>query len=314
MRTLHIRWSTFATSMLVTSAFGLLAHCGGGSSGGSTVSSTPHPSLDAGDLADASAQAAHPMTCDEHTPCSAGGAVMCCSGVCVDTSSDLSNCAACGKSCSSGQFCNGAGCDDAIIANICHNPKGTVVLDQIDVDDMAGSTVGTALSSQCMPAPKIVTLDQGAHGLVDPGTGRPTLGGGNTFVAGGGAFGQRAINYIELTAPVSPVYLHTDGTTAQIIDRATGTNVVDTKSANLTAHHDFFYVQLSVEPESGSLVFSIEGINGPGTQAAAYYVSAVVMPKLSTYTKTWYVFEWTDANNDSVANNGDTYTMVGSGP
>jgi Stigma-specific protein, Stig1 len=316
MRTSYIRWSTLATGMLVTGALGLLAHCGGGSNGASPVASDPPSTSDGGvNRTDASTQAAaHPIPCDTHTPCTAGGAVTCCGGFCVDISADPANCGSCGNSCSSGQFCDGTGCDQAIIANVCHNPRGTVVLDQIDVDDMAGIAVGEALSSHCMPAPKIVQLSQDAGGVVDPGTGRPTTGGGNTFIAGGGAFGQRAINYIELSAPVSPVYLHTDGTTAQIIDRASGASIVNTKNASLNEHHDFFYIQLAVEPESGTLTFAVEGINGPGTQAAAYYVSSVIMPNLSTYTKSWYVFEWTDANNDSLANNGDTFTMDGSGP
>ncbi len=322
MRNSYIRRSTLATGMLATGALALLAplleHCGGGSNGASPVNSAP-PSPEAGveagvNRTDSGTQALVRIPCDADTPCKAGGAVMCCSGFCIDTSSDLANCGACGKSCSSGQFCDGTGCDDAIIANVCHNPKATVVLDQIDVDDMAGTTVGTALSSQCMPAPKMASVSQAASGVVDPNTGRPTLGGGNTFIAGGGAYGQRAINYVELTASLSPVYLHTDGTTAQIINRESGNNLVEVKNATLTAHHDFFYFQLSVEPESGTLTFSIEGIEGPGTQAAAYYVSAVIMPKVNTFTKTWYVFEWTDANNDSVANDGDTFTMVGAGP
>ena len=88
--------------------------------------------------------------------------------------------------------------------------------------------------------------------------------------------------------------------------RATGTNVVNVMNADLGAHRDYFYVQLAVEPQSGTLCFSAEGIEGSGTQAAGYYVPAVIGPSLSTYTKTWYVYQWVDTNADSIANDGDS--------
>ncbi len=263
---------------------------------------------------DAAPDAAPLISCDAQTPCADSGALTCCGGFCVDTSKDPANCGQCGNACSVTQFCDGTGCDDAILANVCDNPSGTVVLDPYAVDDQAGIAMGTALTSYCVSPPTLVQLSQDAGGVVDPGTGRPITGVGNTFIAGGGSFGQNGIAYIELSAPISPVYLHTDGTTAHITVRATATDVVDTLNANLTAQHDFFYVQLAVEPQSGTLCFSAVGIEAPGTQAAGYYVSAVIGPALSTYTKTWYVFEWADTNVDSTADDGDTFTLLASGP
>jgi hypothetical protein len=263
---------------------------------------------------DAAPDAAPPISCDAQTPCADSGTLTCCSGFCVDTSKDPTNCGQCGNACSLTQFCNGTGCDDAILANVCDNPLGTIVLDPYPVDDEAGIAMGTALTSYCLSPPTLVQRNQTAGGVVDPVTGRPITGVGNTFIAGGGSFGQNGIAYIELSAPISPVYLHTDGTTAHITVRATGMDVVDTLNANLTAQHDFFYVQLAIEPQSGTLCFSAVGIEAPGTQAAGYYVSAVIGPALSTYTKTWYVYEWTDTNGDSIADNGDTFAMVASGP
>jgi Stigma-specific protein, Stig1 len=263
---------------------------------------------------DSAPEAAPPIHCDTQTPCTDAGAVRCCQGVCVDTSADPANCGQCGNACSAVQFCDGTGCDDAIVANVCDNSRGTVVFDPFAVDNEAGVALGGTLTSYCVKVPTLVQVGQDAGGVIDPVTGRPLTGVGNTFIAGGGSFGQRGINYIELTASISPVYLHTDGTTAQIVVRATTTNVVDTLNADLDAHHDFFYIQLTVEPQSGTLCFSAEGINGPGTQAAGYYVAAVIGPHLSTYTKTWYVVEWKDTNGDSIANFGDMFIPVASGP
>ncbi len=310
MQKCHTRRCILATGILATSAFGLLVNCGGGGSNGGVPVDAVHPSPDGG----MATQVARPIPCDTNTPCKAGGSVACCNGFCADTSANPKNCGACGTSCSGEQFCDGKGCEDAVISNVCANPRATVVLDHLGVDDMAGVSMGAALASHCMPAPKMAQMAQDAGGVVDPATGRPTTGVGDTFVAGGGSYGQNGIAYIELTSPVSPVYLNTDGTTAHIKNRATGTDVVETMNAELTAHHDFFYVQLAVEPESGTLCFSAVGIEGPGTQAAGYYASTVIVPNLSMYTKAWYVFEWTDSNNDSTANEGDKFTMVGSGP
>jgi len=263
---------------------------------------------------DSAPEAASGTPCDTQTPCADAAGVACCSGFCVDTTRDPANCGQCGRSCSSGTFCDGTGCDPATLANVCKNPRGTVVLDPYTEDNEAGISLGATLVSHCLSAPTIAQLGQDAGGVTDPITGRPTTGVGNTFIAGGGSYGQRGVNYIELTAPISPVYLQTDGTTAQIVVRATGTNVVSVMNADLGAHRDYFYIQLAVEPQSGTLCFSAEGINGSGTQAAGYYVPAVIGPSLSTFTKTWYVYQWVDTNADSIANSGDEFDLVSSGP
>lgn len=328
MRIFHAKSLTAVAWVVGTSSLSLLA-CGGGSDAptgsvdtgpGVDPSGDAKPPIDgstrdAGATADAASEPAAPppIPCDAQQACSDAGASTCCNGFCVDTSRDPANCGQCGRACASGQFCDGTQCDDAILSNVCANPRGTVSLDSYDGDNAAGVSLGKTLTTNCTPAPTIVELSQASEGVVDPSTGRPVTGVGNTFIAGGGGFGQNGIAYIELQAPISPVYLHNDGTTSKIIVRATGASAVETMDSDLTAQHDFFYVQLAVEPQSGTLCFSAVGILAPGTQAAGYYVSAVIGPNLSTYTQRWYVFEWTDANGDSVANAGDTFTMIASG-
>ena len=59
--------------------------------------------------------------------------------------------------------------------------------------------------------------------------------------------------------------------------------MVTTAVTALTAHHDFFYVQLSVEPKSGTLCFSAVGMLSPGTAAAGYYAGVELIPNRAKY-------------------------------
>ncbi len=272
--------------------------------------------LDGGADVDAH-EAGIPCDVDAQTPWVGASTVKCCSGFCTDTALDPANCGACGAGCTTKQFCTGTACADAILANVCANPKGTVVLDPFAADDEAGISVGAALTTTCVPATTIVQLSQDAGDVVDPNSGRPITGVGNTFIGGGGGYGlgQRGVAYLDQAA-LSALYLYYNGSgdTYQIQNRSNGSSVVDAGGSTLTAHHDFFYVQLTVEPQSGTLCFSVVGIEAPGTQAGGYYVATQLIPNRATYTASWYVYEWTDTNNDSIANAGDTFTMVGSGP
>ncbi len=84
---------------------------------------------------------------------------------------------------------------------------------------------------------------------------------------------------------LSPIFLTSDGTTGQIRNRVANTAIVTTPVNLLTDHHDYFYVQLAVEPVSGTLTFSGVGMLGPGTQAVGYYTAAELVPNRAMYTK-----------------------------
>jgi Stigma-specific protein, Stig1 len=256
-----------------------------------------------------------PIPCDAQASCSTDASpVMCCGGYCVDTAKDPANCGQCGNGCTANQFCTGTACDDAIIANLCANPSATVVFDPYDIDNEAGASMGAALHTVCVPATSVVQLPQTAPGVLDPsGSERPITGVGNTFIAGGGPHGQNGNDYMELEANLSPLYLRNDGTNSRILTRA-GTEVLNVPDTTLSEHHDYFYVQLAVEPQSGTLCLSGVGILGGGTQAAGYYTATELIPHRANYTASWYVFEWQDSNNDSIAGALDTYTMKTAGP
>jgi hypothetical protein len=275
--------------------------------GGGTVDGAMEAGLDAG--LDATPPG---PPCDAQAACNSDAStVMCCGGYCIDTSKDPANCGQCGNACTAQQFCTGTACDDAIIANVCANAKGTVALDPYDTDNDAGVAIGAALAASCVPATTIVDVSQFATGVTEVGSGRPITGPGNTFITGGGGYGQTGVQYMEQS--LTALYLTGDGTTGQIRKRD-GTAIVDVQGSTLTSQHDFFYVQLTVEPKSGTLCFSGVGMLSPGTLAAGYYVGSVMIPNRSTYTSSWYVYQWDDTNGDSVADNGDTFSLVMQGP
>lgn len=253
-----------------------------------------------------------PCDVDAADTCIGPETVACCAGFCTDTALDPQNCGACGNACKSQQFCTGTACDNVELANVCDNPRGTIVLDPFPVDNAAGIAVGNAVASACA-MPSFLQSPQGTAGVTDPATGRPLLGSGNTFINGGGGYGngQRGVAYLD-TEGLSPLGVRFVGTAFQVFVRASNANVVSVDQSLLTAHHDFFYVQLAVEPVSGTLCFSTVGILGPGTQAGGYFVSTTLVPNRATYMGSWYVYEWTGGDDAGIPGATDTFTQVAS--
>jgi hypothetical protein len=195
---------------------------------------------------------------------------------------------------------------------LCANPQATVVLDAFQVDNQAGTALGAALAAGCNPPPMVQPVSQHAPGVLETDAGRPSTGGGNTFVAGGGAYGQLGVSYLD-NQGLTPVYLTTDGTTAQIIQRAPGVVLANTNVSDLNAHHDFFFIEIAVEPITGTACFIGAGILAPGTAAAGYFGASQLVPNHSGDTHAFYVVEWTDTNGDSIPNAGDAFDVKASG-
>jgi hypothetical protein len=312
MRTTHTG-ATAGLGAVVLGCFGALVHCGGGGSSASPPGDVPQmttKSDDDGGTTDASAHSTNPP-CDAKNACTGASTVQCCDGFCVDTAKDPNNCGKCGAVCTENQFCTGTSCNSAVIANVCDNARATVALDPYSEDNEAGAAMGTALMSDCVPATQVLQTAQSTSGVLDPDSGRPITGAGDTFVTGGGGYGQQGVAYME--SSITPLHLWGDGTTGEIRTQSDAA-LVSTPVTNLTAHHDYFYVQVSVEPQSSTLCFSSVGMLGPGTLAAGYYTSTELVPNRSKYTASWYVYEWTDTNSDSVPNAGDTVRQGMAGP
>jgi hypothetical protein len=265
-----------------------------------------------GDAAGTNVEAGIP--CDAASGCT--GSLTCCSSFCVDVSRDPRNCGACGNGCSATQFCTGTQCDDAVFTNVCANASVTVVNDPFGIDEEAGASLGLSLAANCPDAGIAVSIvSQTQAGVLVPGDAgwRPNTGGGTTIVAGGSWWGQLSVAYMD-DSGLTPVYLTNDGTTAHIYQRATGVPLVTAAEGTLTAQHDFFILELAVEPSSGTLCFFGEGILGAGTVAAGYFGSQVLVPGRTGFNEPWYVYEWTDTNNDMTPDKGDTFGLVAKGP
>ncbi len=298
-----------------------LVHCssstGGGETGGGQPPLDSGSRLDAntaadGRVQDAGVEAAPRIPCDAANACSAP--LTCCSDFCVDTSRDPQNCGACGTACGGTQFCTGVACEDAVFKNVCANGAATVLTDPYPVDIEAGVQLAMALPSCTDGGVDVAVVPQTQQGVLVPvgDAGRPNTGVGNTLVAGGSWWGQMSVAYMDNTG-LTPVYLTNDGTTAHIYQRSSGVALVTADESTLTAQHDFFILEVAVEPISGTLCLFGEGILSAGTAAAGYYGANVIVPGRSAYSSSFYVYEWTDTNNNMVPDQADTFTLIGQG-
>lgn len=247
-------------------------------------------------------------TCTGTSGCGMGET--CCNNkFCTNLAKDPQNCGACGTSCGASQFCSGASCNDALVKNVCQNASGTVVLDGIDVDQDAGTTVGAVLKADCTSM-NLASISQGQNGSMDPSSGRPELGPGNTYIAAGGSFGQKAVAYMN-GARNAPVYTMDDGQNVSFIRTADNSTIIKAAITTLTTHHDYFLVYAAAEPVSGTLVFAVYGLYPAGTAAGAVWLKSQTVSSLSNH---YYVFQWDDTNNNGMADppGTDTYKQLDS--
>jgi hypothetical protein len=247
------------------------------------------------------------QTCTDNSQC-ATDETCCNSKYCSNLKKDPQNCGACGTACGPKQYCSGTACFDALVNNLCQNASASVVLDSITTDEEAGTTISTAMKAGC-PQVTIGTIQQGAAGSMDPQSGRPLLGPGNTYVAAGGGYGQKAVAYMN-GARNAPVYTIDDSQNISFVRASDNGTIVKTALSALTAHHDYFLIYAAAEPVSGTLVFAVYGLYGPGTTAGAFWFQTEISTKVSTYTKQYYVYEWTDTNNDGAPNPTDTFNLI----
>lgn len=269
---------------------------------------------EASDAAGASDVVDSGIPCDAASGCT--GSMLCCSSQCVDVAHDPRNCGSCANACSATQFCTGTLCDNAVFTNLCANESITVVDDPYPPDNDAGASLGLAIAASCPDAGIAVSIvPQTQPGVLVPGDAgwRPNTGVGTTLVAGGGSYGQLSVAYMDDSA-LTPVYLTNDGTTSHIYQRSTGLAVVTANDSTLGPQHDFFVLEIAVEPQSGTLCFFGYGIYQAGTLAAGYFGSQVLVPNYASYLAPWYVYEWTDTNNDMTPDNGDAFDLVAEGP
>jgi hypothetical protein len=127
-----------------------------------------------------------------------------------------------------------------------------------------------ALVASCSPAVTATVVSQDAGIANDPISGRPIAGPGDTLVMAGGSYGQITMADPD-SAGLTRLSLAGDGANnLAFFLRATNTAVVSAPFSTLTASHDFFGLELTVEPLCGALSYTGSGMYVPGTAAAAY--------------------------------------------
>jgi hypothetical protein len=160
-------------------------------------------------------------------------------------------------------------------------------------------------------------VDPASSGVVNPVTGAPITSGGNMIVSLGGPYGQKPLEYLE-NNKFTPVYVKYEGPNATYYGRAAVAGdpdpvlLTDLQSA-LTADHDYFVIELAIEPLSRTPYFAIYGFFSPGTAAASWYFINKVLADLSQYPKAYYVIEWSDQDGDHAPSAPDTFTERASG-
>lgn len=239
----------------------------------------------------------------------------CCGDECVDTERDIAHCGGCSQGCEGTEFCGSSGCTDAVMANFCKNYKGAVVLDGQSGDDAESAILLPELENGCSPAPAMRFVSQDTPGVLNPWTGQPVAGGNDVLVTIGSAYSNRLVRYLETNriAPVYQVYIPEPVETFEFRRSGTDALLVTTAVATETDTEGYFLIEAVRDPASGTLVVVAYGYWAGGTAAAAWFLANVMLPDLSNFTDTWYIYRWENANVDLRPDAGDTFTPINSG-
>lgn len=271
---------------------------------------------------------------EEGQSANCGSGLICCSLHCTDIAINSDHCGACGTDCGSGEFCGidacadgqgGAGgasaapcvaCHPTTLANICSIAKAVVILDTTknegDGNRVPGRAIGAALEAKCSPTPALSEAEQDSVEALNFTTGRPVSGGRELLVVAGGPFYQNLEGYVEEQG-IAPLYLFFDDTNTEFRKRADDSPVASLAIAGDHDSHDFFLIQFMRDATSGSLVLNAQGFWLSGTVAAAFQLKEGMLPTLNTFDKAWYVYEWTDMNDDKLPDLNEI-TLKASGP
>ena len=232
----------------------------------------------------------------------------CCSGRCVDTTRDVAHCGGCGGpsspyTCAPNEFCGTMGCAEATISRLCQNSSAAIVQDGLAPDDAAGAVVAAALASVCSGL-TVRTVSQLQTDVANPTTGQPVAGSGELLMVAGGPFGQQVARWLESNdvAAIHHVFVNE---LFQFQLTADDSVVTSMPWMNAGPSYDHILFEVVRDTTSGTYAFIMSGFNQSGTTAGAWYFQNVIAPALSTYNKTWYIFEWTDGNGNQAADAGE---------
>lgn len=239
----------------------------------------------------------------------------CCSGSCAALGT-LADCGACGNTCAAGDFCDGTQCHTPTYPNFCANNSVYVIYDGITPDNHAADVMASTIAANCPPTVMVHSAPQTDPTLVDQTTGQPLAGSGVTYVLGGGPFPNMPLKWLERTHDITKIYFDApDGINFDWKLRATDGIVATMPGSQCSPHQDQFITELVTDPMSGTLSLIGYGAcsGGHGTLAAGWYYANVLLPDRANYPDSWYVFSWSDTNNDSTPDLGDTFTILAHG-
>jgi len=277
--------------------------CGSGTCANSCSASAPDAGGDAS-APDASGDAGAPEGC--------ATGFSCCEPRCVRMENDASNCKTCGTTCLAKQFCGKNGCTDAVLSNVCDLGLVTGVLDGAPTDDPAARDILAALAARCAPVPTTRTVAQAAADVLNPATGRIVVPGGELLVFAGGTFLQKGVGFLEAQRSIG---VYSGGTFPNVsFHRSSDGGTIATSLFEEPGNHDIFVIEVGREQTTGTYSMVAYGFHANGTRAAAWYFVNVMLPNLSNYTDSYYVYEWIDAMpNNLLPELTDTFTLKGSG-
>ena len=255
-----------------------------------------------------------PIPCDAQASCNTDAStVLCCSGYCVDTAKDPANCGQCGNGCTANQFCTGVACDDAIIANVCAQSERHGRLRSVRHRTTKRAPRWAPRSRPSASRHQRRAAPAGRGGRPRPRVRPPDHRGGQYVHHGRRALRTGRQRLHGAAGEATPIYLQNNGTNARILTRA-GTEIVNERTRPSPRITTTSTCSSPWNPRAERCASPAWGSWGPGSQAAGYYAAAELIPNRANYTASWYVYEWTTTNSDSIANVGDTYTLCEAGP
>ena len=240
----------------------------------------------------------------------------CCGSRCVDARRDIDHCGGCGVACAATEFCatggDTVGCAPAVLAEVCNNARAVAIDNGLSGDGPAVEDLIAVLSSGCSPAPTTRVVPQEQADAINPQTGQLVGGGGELVVLAGGGYGNPTVSLMESNR-LAPLYGGPSGDNAYGIWRSSDDQEVATILLDDLDDKDLLLFEVYRDALTGTLGLVIYGLTAEGTHAAVWLFERDILPKLATYTDSWYVYEWDDINDDDAADDGDTFTLLASG-
>lgn len=193
----------------------------------------------------------------------------------------------------------------------------TFLQDGSNVDDGLAPVLSAVLVSGCPSAPATAVEMETASTAVNPMTAQPVAGAGDLLIEIGGPYTSNTAHYVESHGYTRLYDTTPDGNVVGFYGRSadggTDPEIAVVPIPTLTTTHDFFKIEMVVDPVSGTRVLQIYGIFSPGTLAAEWFFENRMLPNLSAYPLRYYVYEWSHGDAGPNPGASDTFTLVASG-